>query len=127
MHAIELSHVTKRFGESTALRALSLEVRAGEVLVLLGHNGAGKTVTVRLLSTMSWPTSGTVTIQGIDTRTDPAAIRRQIGVCLDTPLIWPRLTGREHVQLMADAHDVPIQEADRRVGEVLERLNRADC
>src|SRR5947199_6765620 len=114
MGAIQLSHVVKSFGESAALRGVSLDVAAGEELVLLGHNGAGKTVTVRLLSTMSWPTSGTVTLEGIDTRADPTAVRRRIGVCLDTPLMWPQLTGREHVQLIADAHGVPIQEAERR-------------
>jgi ABC-2 type transport system ATP-binding protein len=120
--AIQLSQVVKRFGETTALRGLSLAAAEGEVLVLLGHNGAGKTVTVRLLTTMSWPTSGTVSVGGVDTRVDPTAIRKQLGVCLDSPLLWPRLTGREHVHLMADAYDVPVQQAERAVNQVLERL-----
>jgi ABC-2 type transport system ATP-binding protein len=123
MRAIELSNVIKRFGEATALHGVSLDVDNGEVVVLLGHNGAGKTVIVRLLSTMSWPTSGTVTIRGIDSRADPAAIRRRIGVCLDTPLLWPRLTGREHVRLMAEAYGVPVERGERRVAQVLERLD----
>jgi ABC-2 type transport system ATP-binding protein len=123
MPAVQMSQVVKRFGESTALHGVSLDVRAGEVMVLLGHNGAGKTVTVRLLSTMSWPTSGAVTIQGMDSRADATAIRKRIGVCLDAPLLWPQLTGRDHIHLIADAHDVPFEEADRRVCHVLERLD----
>jgi ABC-2 type transport system ATP-binding protein len=122
MAAIELSQVVKRFGERVALRGLTLTVAEGEVMVLLGHNGAGKTVTVRLVSTMSWPTTGTVTVCGFDTRTNPTAIRQRIGVCLDDPLLWPRLSGREHVHLIADAYGVPARDAWHEVDQVLDRL-----
>lgn len=123
--AIELSHVVKRFGDAEALKGLCLSVSEGEVMVLLGHNGAGKTVTVRLISTMTWPTSGTVRVCGLDTRKSSTEIRRRIGVCLDAPSLWPRLSGREHVNLMADAHKIATGEAWAVVNSVLDRLDFA--
>ena len=97
-------------------------MRAGEVVALLGHNGAGKTVTVRLLSTLAWPTAGTVRVAGHDTRREPVAVRRVIGVCLDQPLLWPDLTGYETLRLLADAYGVSWAQAQAACSEVLDGL-----
>src|SRR6187402_3046475 len=70
----------KQFGELWALRDLDLAVPTGTVLGLLGHNGAGKTTAIRILTTLSAPTTGSATVAGIDVVRDPASVRRRIGV-----------------------------------------------
>jgi ABC-2 type transport system ATP-binding protein len=116
------SGVSKWFGKFAALQDISLELHRAEVVALLGHNGAGKTATVRLLATLSWPTVGRVFVAGYDSRRQPLEIRKRIGVCLDDPLLWPDLTGPQVLRLIADAYGVPQDIAARRSGDVLERL-----
>src|SRR3954452_13365824 len=70
----------KRFGDLWALRGLDLDVAPGTVLGLLGHNGAGKTTAIRILTTLSTPSTGTASVGGIDVVADPASVRRRIGV-----------------------------------------------
>src|SRR6478609_7451083 len=70
----------KRYGDLWALRDLDLHVPAGTVLGLLGHNGAGKTTAIRILTTLSRPTEGSATVAGLDVATQGAAVRGRIGV-----------------------------------------------
>src|SRR4249919_2664355 len=70
----------KRYGDLWALRELDLHVPAGTVLGLLGHNGAGKTTAIRILTTLALPTEGTAAIAGHDVVAEPDAVRRRIGV-----------------------------------------------
>src|SRR4051812_37621839 len=72
--------LSKRFDDLWALRDLDLDVPAGSILGLLGHNGAGKTTAIRILTTLSQPTEGTATVAGIDVVTNPLAVRERIGV-----------------------------------------------
>src|SRR6476620_2264491 len=78
--AVEVHGLGKRYGELWALRDLDLAVPRGTVLGLLGHNGAGKTTAIRILTTLSEPTTGSATVAGIDVTHDAAAVRRRIGV-----------------------------------------------
>ena len=119
---LELVEVTKSFGDFVAVKDISLAVAPGEVVALLGHNGAGKTVTVRMVSTLAWPTSGQVRVEGYDTRRDAVEIRRRIGVCLDQPLVWPDLTGHQLLRLLAEAYEIEAEATMRRAGGVLDRL-----
>ena len=70
----------KRFGDLWALRNLDLHVAPGTVLGLLGHNGAGKTTAIRILTTLSQPTEGSATVAGLDVVRQGAAVRERIGV-----------------------------------------------
>src|SRR3954467_9371700 len=77
---IEAENLGKRFGDLWALRDLDLDVPAGTVLGLLGHNGAGKTTAIRILTTLSVPTEGRATVAGLDVADHPGEVRRRIGV-----------------------------------------------
>ena len=78
-----LEHVTKSFGEFTAVSDLSLQVRPGRVFGLIGPNGAGKTTTIKMIATLLKPTSGTAYIDGIDVCKHPDEIRRVLGYMPD--------------------------------------------
>jgi len=84
---------------SPALRAISLEVKQGEAVALLGANGAGKTTLLRILGTLLLPTRGTASLAGHDTAREPAAVRRQIGYHAGSDLgFYARLTGRQNLR-----------------------------
>ncbi len=121
---VEMRSVSKAFGEATAISDVSLTVESGEIVALLGHNGAGKTVTVRLMATLSWPTRGSVRVSDYDTRKDGVAVRQLLGLCLDQPMLWPDLTGYQTLRLLADAYGVPWSVAEQRCGEILERFRQ---
>ncbi|QXC60721.1 ATP-binding cassette domain-containing protein [Aquihabitans sp. G128] len=99
--AVTTDGLTKRFGDFTAVDHIDLEVRAGTVVSLLGPNGAGKTTTVRMLATLTAPTSGTATVLGHDVATDGDAVRSLISLTGQFAALEDNLTGRENLVLMA--------------------------
>jgi ABC-2 type transport system ATP-binding protein len=119
---IETHALTKVFGEKTAVNGLTLRVEAGEVIGFLGPNGSGKTTTIRLLMGLLRPTSGSATILGRDCHADAVALKRDVGYLPDEPFLYPYLTGREILELVAGLHGFPRQEARRRGDALAERL-----
>jgi ABC-2 type transport system ATP-binding protein len=124
--AILLDHVVHRYGDTVALRDLSLTVEAGEVFSLLGHNGAGKTTTVRLINGLLEPASGTVQVFGKSPLTDGAAVRRRTAVLTESPTLDDRLTARETLQAFAEMYDVPAREVAPRTETLLAEFGIAD-
>lgn len=114
---VQLSGVTRRFGDVVAVNDLSLEVRRGEVFGLIGPNGAGKTTTVRMLCGLLPPTEGRLTIDGHDVGTHPLEARRQIGFVPDGAPLYPNLSPRQHLMLVARLHGMAeaaaVQETER--------------
>src|SRR4051794_28798259 len=94
----------KRFGELWALRDLDLDVPAGSVLGLLGHNGAGKTTALRILTTLSRPTTGSATVAGFDVVSHAAAVRRRIGVTAQAATVDGLLTARANLEMVGRLH-----------------------
>jgi ABC-2 type transport system ATP-binding protein len=78
--AVHAEALGKRFGQLWALRDLDLDVPAGTVLGLLGHNGAGKTTAIRILTTLAEPTTGHASVAGFDVVQDPGRVRARIGL-----------------------------------------------
>ncbi|MBC2639911.1 MULTISPECIES: ABC transporter ATP-binding protein [unclassified Rhodococcus (in: high G+C Gram-positive bacteria)] len=124
--ALELSHVTYRFGDYTAVNDLSLVIEAGECFGLLGPNGAGKTTTIRLLNTLLPLQDGDVSIFGCEVRTSAMAVRRLLGYVPQQLSIEGALTARENVSWFARLYDVPRSERRSRVDEVLEMVDLTD-
>jgi ABC-2 type transport system ATP-binding protein len=113
----------KRFGDLWALRDLDLEVPAGTVLGLLGHNGAGKTTAVRILTTLGLPTTGRAEVAGLDVVADAAEVRARIGLAAQAATVDGLLTARRNLELVGRLYHLPRVEARRRADELLERLS----
>ncbi|MDL2345055.1 ABC transporter ATP-binding protein [Deinococcus sp. MIMF12] len=106
MNVVEMQGVSRTYGPVTALRDLSLQVRAGELTALLGPNGAGKTTAISLMLGLSRPTSGTVRVLGEDPR--HSAVRARIGAMPQESALPGALTVREAVTLFASFHAAPL-------------------
>ncbi len=91
----------KSFGEVQALREASFHAPAGSVLGLLGHNGAGKTTAVRILTTLALPTSGRAFVAGFDPVASPGEVRARIGLTGQSATVDELLTGRENLALIS--------------------------
>ncbi|MGA4792500.1 ABC transporter ATP-binding protein [Nocardia sp. AB354] len=102
MHdVIATAQLTKRFGSNRGITDVSIDVTAGEVFGFLGPNGAGKSTTIRLLLGLYRPTSGHVRVLGLDPAHDAVAIHRRGGYLPGELALYPRLTGREHIDRFA--------------------------
>ncbi len=103
---IHTENLTKKFGDRTAVEALTLDVREGEVFGFLGPNGAGKTTTVRMLTTLIGPTAGTATVNNFRVGQDDTAIRRCTGILTETPGMYDRLSAEKNLMIFAHLYEV---------------------
>jgi ABC-2 type transport system ATP-binding protein len=117
----------KRYDDLWALRHLDLEVPAGTVLGLLGHNGAGKTTAIRILTTLSTPTEGHALVAGADVGREPSKVRRRIGVAAQQATVDGLMSARANLQMVGRLHHLPKAAARRRSDELLERLDLTDA
>ena len=125
--AIEARGLGKRYDELWALRGLDLDVPVGTVLGLLGHNGAGKTTAIRVLTTLSEPTEGSATVAGHDVVAAAPQVRADIGVAAQAATVDGLLSGRANLEMIGRLYRLPRSVARRRAGELLERFGIADA
>ena len=114
---IAVEGLTRRFGGRRGVTDVSFEVRAGEVFGYLGPNGAGKSVTIRLLLGLYHPTSGRAEVFGLDPRRDAVEIHRQVGYLPGELALFPRLTGRQHVERFAAIRRLTDRSCERELTE----------
>jgi len=119
--AIEVEELTRHFpGGVRALDGVTFTVEEGEVFGYLGRNGAGKSTTVRILTTLLRPTSGTARVLGHDVGTDPGAVRKVFGAALQDAALDELMTGREHLEMAARLAGLRKPQAVERAAELLE-------
>ena len=118
--------LTKRYGSRTAVDALDLDVRRGEIFGLLGPNGAGKTTTVLMLLGLTEPTDGDVRVAGFDPRRESLQVKRRVGYLPDSVGFYGSLTGRENLRYTARLNGIPSKAASERINEVLFQVGLAD-
>jgi ABC-2 type transport system ATP-binding protein len=123
---IEVSGLSKRYGNFTAVHDLSFTVQPGEVMGLVGPNGAGKTTTLRCATGIIPATAGTLRVAGIDLTADPVAAKRQLAFFPDEPRLFEHLTVRQHLAFAAKIYQVPLVEAAARADALLAELEIAD-
>lgn len=118
---IELVHLTRRYGDVVAVDDLSLEVARGELLVLLGGSGCGKTTTLKMVNRLIEPSSGHVRVAGQDTRElEPHELRRRIGYVFQQVGLFPHLSVAENVAVTPHLLGWPESRIRARVNELLE-------
>jgi ABC-2 type transport system ATP-binding protein len=126
--AVEARGLVRRYkGGVEAVRGIDLAVPPGQVFGFLGPNGAGKTTTVRMLTTLLPITAGTATVDGVDVRADPAAVRRRIGVALQEIGLDPVQTGRELLELQCGLYRIPPKDVPARADELLHLVGLTDA
>ena len=126
---IRLEGLTKYYGEIRAVHSLSFSVARGEVFGLLGPNGAGKTTTIRMLTTLTKPSSGRAWVAGHDVVKEPLAVKRSIGIAPQHLNLDGELTARENLEFHGRLYHMPRSERRRRIQELLafvELQDRAD-
>jgi ABC-2 type transport system ATP-binding protein len=118
-HSITVEHLTKRFGDFTAVNDVSFEVNHGEIFAFLGPNGAGKSTTIKMLTTLATPTEGSIRLDGFDPTEDPHRVRRSFGIVFQDPSLDEELTAYENMEFHAVLYDVPRIERAARIEELL--------
>jgi ABC-2 type transport system ATP-binding protein len=117
---IEITNVSKRYGQKVAVENLNLKVEAGELFAFLGPNGAGKTTTIKMMCGLLFPTSGNVRIGGFDVVTQGDQSRQLLSYVPDQPYLYEKLTGREFLQFIADLYGMSNDTSSRKMNEVIE-------
>ncbi len=124
---IQFQALGKRYGTFDAVKSLSFEVGRGEVFGFLGPNGAGKTTTIRMMMGILVPSSGKVTVDGLDCHTDSAAVKSRVGYLPDTPAFHDFLRGREILQFVAEMHGMDRTTAQSRTADMLVEFGLDDA
>lgn len=120
---VEISHLTKRYGEFTALDDLSLTLNRGSILGFIGPNGAGKTTTIKILVGLSRATSGSATIAGEDCLANPKRVRELVGYMPDKFGAYDNMRVREYLDFFGAAYGIRRRDRASRIGEVLDITN----
>jgi ABC-type multidrug transport system ATPase subunit len=122
--SVSADSVSKSYGEIEAVRGVSFGLRPGEVVGLIGPNGAGKTTIIRMISTLLRPSSGSISVCGLDVTKEPKEVRRVIGVFPEIAGLYEKLTVYQNLRFYASFYDVDDQNA--RILDYLEMFDLAD-
>ena len=123
---LEVKNLVKKYGDFTAVKGISFDIKEGEIFSLLGPNGAGKTTTISMLSTLYAPTSGEATIGGHSITKEPMAVRNLIGVVPQELALYEDLSARENLVFWGQMYGLSGKTLKIRVDEVLEQIGLAD-
>jgi ABC-2 type transport system ATP-binding protein len=112
---IRLKNLSKSYGEQQAVRGIDLEIPTGQLVGLLGPNGAGKSTTIKMLTGMMAPTSGTAEVEGFDINRDPLEVKRIVGYVPESGALFEALTAQEYLRFVASLYHIPEDEAVLRI------------
>ncbi len=121
-HVIELTGLTKRYGDFTAVDNLDLNIRKGEIFGLLGPNGAGKSTTILMILGLTEPTAGNVSVCGINSTTSPVEVKRKVGYLPEDVGFYEDMTGMENLIYTAELNGIPRSVACEKATSLLHRV-----
>ena len=125
-NVIQVEGLSKRFGDFTAVDAISFSVKKGEIFGFLGANGAGKTTAMRMLTGLSRPSDGNATVAGYDVYTQTEAIKRRIGYMSQKFSLYEDLTVRENIALFGGVYGMKRRRIKEKMDELLGQLQLMD-
>lgn len=126
---LTIQHVTGGYGQLPVLKDISFNINDGELVGLIGLNGAGKSTTIKEIIGLLQPQKGTITIDGLTLKDNPEEYRKKIGYIPESPALYEELTLREHLEITAMAYDLPKEVALQRAESLLKTFrleNRLD-
>ena len=119
---IKLTDVTERYREFTAVDALSLTVDPGEIVGIIGHNGAGKSTTLKMIAGLIAPTSGIVEVMGRDIQKESVSVKRHIGFLPEESPLYENMTARQYLTFFSELYGMPRGDAHARIDSLLDSL-----
>ena len=126
MAMIEASRLSKNYAGRSVIDRVSFSINEGEIVGLLGLNGAGKSTILKMLGCFLLPSGGTATVAGFDVDSDPQQIRRQIGYLPDTPPLYDEMTVESYLQFVARLKNVANADVDSSVRRAMDKTNLAE-
>lgn len=119
---LQLTNLTKKFGNFTAVNNINLEINSGDFFGFLGQNGAGKTTTIKMITGLYAPTEGTVKIGGIDIQKNHIEAKKLIGYIPDQPFLYEKLTGREFLYFCGGLYKIKKNNLRNKIDETIDQL-----
>jgi ABC-2 type transport system ATP-binding protein len=120
--SIESAKLSKKYGSFVAVSDLNLRIEGSKCVGFLGPNGAGKTTTLKMFTDLIRPSSGEALINGVNVHTDKKKALASVGALIETPEIYPSLTPREALMMIAEIRGVPDAERSRRIEEAVSEV-----
>ena len=117
--SLQLEHITAGYGNLPVLKDLSFTLAPGQMLGLIGLNGAGKSTTIKNIIGLLRPMQGTITLDGLTLAKNPDDYRKKIGYIPEAPILYEELTLKEHLEVTAMAYDIPLDVAMTRAEALL--------
>lgn len=119
---LQIKNIVKKFGSFTAVNRINVHINQGELYGFLGPNGAGKTTTIKMIAGIYAPTSGSISINGIDISKDPVKAKLQIGYVPDQPYLYDKLTGREFLYFSGGLYNLDKKTIQHKIDELVDLL-----
>jgi ABC-2 type transport system ATP-binding protein len=120
---IQANHLTKHYQHTVAVDDLNLHIEAGEIVGIIGHNGAGKSTTLKMITGLVEPTSGTIHVMGNDIQKNGVKAKREIGYLPEESPLYENLTARQYLLFFSELYRMPRRKALERIDVLLDSLN----
>ncbi len=123
---IELENVTKRYGDVQVVQDLNLTVQDGEIMGIIGHNGAGKSTAIKMILGLVAPTSGQIWVMGRDMAKESAYVKQFVGYLPEESPLYENMTVTEYLEFFSELYKLPKQKAAERIDELLDSLKLSE-
>ena len=123
---IQLVDVTKRYDDTIVVDRLNLQIDPGEIVGLIGHNGAGKSTTLKMIAGLVEPTSGRVQVMGHDMQRENIKVKGRIGYLPEESSLYEAMTARQYLLFFSELYQMPRRKAQQRIDELLDSLGLAE-
>jgi ABC-2 type transport system ATP-binding protein len=123
---IQLVDVTKRYDDTTVVESLNMQIEAGEIVGIIGHNGAGKSTTLKMIAGLIEPTSGSVRVMGRDMQKEGVKVKQRIGFLSEESPLYEAMTAQQYLLFFSELYGMPRQKALKRIEQLLASLDLAE-
>jgi len=123
---IHVNNLSRHYGDFKAVDTVSFEIQPGEVVGLLGHNGAGKTTIMKMITGYLEPTSGDIRVDNLEVGKNTQAIQKRIGYLPENCPVWPEMTVIDYLEYQASLHGVPKSKQSKAVARAIQRTSLID-